>query len=80
MSRQRAEVVPIADTVRAVAANRIIIGYLGILAVGVLLIAGYAYFAGAWEKAIGFLFELLKIAVIPVITFVLGYYFGTAAK
>lgn len=48
----------------------------------VVLIAAYLLVIGLWrgEDITSSLFELLKIGVIPVVVFVLGYYYGVASS
>jgi hypothetical protein len=41
----------------------------------------YLLYKGFWcgeDKAFSNLFDLLKVAVLPVVTLVIGYYFGTS--
>ena len=64
------------------AADRSIIGLLiiGALVIAITVLFIFVLSTGAsntWEKPAEFLFKVLSSVLLPVVTLVLGYYFGT---
>lgn len=57
----------------------IIIIVYSIVVVGTFLVLAYKAICGKPE-AVSNIFELLKIGIVPVVTFVVGYYYGTSSK
>ncbi len=61
--------------------TRVVIGVFGASIAAVLsLIAGLALYSGNTDQAAAHSVDLLKSVVLPVVTLVLGYYFGRAAR
>lgn len=69
-----------ADVDRSWIARRLILIYIFALAVVVLMLAIQAYTANNWTFASSQAADLLKTALLPIVTLVLGYYFGQAGK
>lgn len=63
---------------RAALSKLIVIGYLVSLGV----VGFYLLFRGLWigDDVFGHLIEIVKIAVIPIVTFVIGHYYGSTDK
>src|SRR5579859_4637141 len=64
--------------------GKVIIGLFGgalLLAFAALLLEGYVMHDGAvWKEVAGQSTDLVKSAVLPVVTLVLGYYFGQTTR
>ena len=57
-------------------ARTILWGFLGALVMAFLLLAGRGLHGGEWEAASRDALELMKSVLLPIVTLVLGYYFG----
>ncbi len=73
------------DVVRRWAALLIILFYGGVLFVALIIFYQQGHgclkdFVCAWDKASANALELIKIGIMPVITLVIGYYFGKSDK
>jgi ABC-type glycerol-3-phosphate transport system permease component len=63
---------------RSVIAKAIILAFIGMVSVVVLAVMLGTYYLG-WEKLVGpgkFLMVILGSVMLPVVTLVIGYYFG----
>jgi hypothetical protein len=63
---------------RALISKLVVCGYLAALAVIGLYLCYRAYYFG--DRVFDELIEVLKVGVIPIVTFVIGHYFGSAEK
>ena len=61
-------------------ARRIIWVFLGVIAAGLSILVAGASMTGEWQDAGDQAVDLIKSTVLPVVTLVLGYYFGRSAK
>jgi hypothetical protein len=61
---------------RSFIARWIVVGYLVALLVITGLLFARALASGHWDSAVADAFEIFKIGVLPVVTLVLGHYFG----
>jgi hypothetical protein len=73
-------VVPVSDAVRAHATRTILAVYVVSIAFIAVLIFLQGHRSGDFDKAIANFSEVMKIAVLPVVTFVLGRYFGNSER
>ncbi|CAK0767210.1 hypothetical protein WCLP8_4000030 [uncultured Gammaproteobacteria bacterium] len=74
------EMVPLTDQVRAHTTRNVTWVYgFSIVFIG-LLIFFEGWFANDFHQSAEDFLEVIKIAVLPVVTFVLGRYFGTANR
>ncbi len=61
---------------RSFIATWVVIAYfIGLLAILALLVTR-AIVSGLWDSAVSEAFEIFKIGVLPVVTLVIGHYFG----
>jgi hypothetical protein len=69
-----------ANELRRARDRALIVKFVGGLYVGsVALVLGYLIYRGVWcesPDAFANLFEVIKVAVIPIVTLVMGYYFA----
>ena len=61
-------------------ARRIIWVFVGVIAAGLGILVVGAAMTGKWDAAGAQSVDLIKSAVIPVVTLVLGYHFGRPGK
>lgn len=61
-------------------ARRIIWVFVGTLVGGGLILILQGWQSGAWDKTASMAIDLIKSCVFPVVTLVLGYYFGRSGK
>ncbi len=68
--------------VRRFVTRVVIMGYGGVVAATILLVFGTnVYLGGAWPEELStWLRDLLLATVMPIVTLVLGYYFGSASR
>lgn len=66
------------DQVRWFLAKYVVWLYVGIVSATALYFIYRGLFCG--ENVAVQLFDLIKIAVLPIVTFVIGYYYGSATK
>ena len=59
------------------------VGYLAVL-VGLVIfgsaVDGSTFGVAAWQDKANFLVEVLKVGILPVVTFILGHYFGSEGR
>lgn len=65
---------------RSWVARRIIWIFVGVIAAGLGIIVLGAMMTGKWDEATRQAVDLIKSCVFPVVTLVLGYYFGRSGK
>lgn len=71
------------DFDRSFIARAVMWAYVGIIAAGFILFAFrglWAQSADNWTDAVKDIGDLIKTAVLPIVTLILGYYFGKSGK
>lgn len=63
---------------RSFATRAIVAAYVGILVLVVLFICASGIISGDYHSAVSEVIDLIKTALIPVVTFVIGHYFGSS--
>lgn len=69
-----------ADADRSWIARQIIKIFVTVIAAVLVLLATQGVMTGEWGTVAAQAAELIKTAVLPIVTLVLGYYFGQAGK
>ena len=68
------------DTDRSFIARIVVLGFGGLIALVMMLSFVAALKTGEWHDFAATAVDLLKSVLLPVVTLILGYYFGRAAK
>ena len=71
----------LAANARAMSTSSLIVRWVvRLYAIAVAMTLGYLIFRGIWfkEDTIMNISEIIKIAIIPILTLVIGYYFGSS--
>ncbi|MCA1907778.1 MAG: hypothetical protein LDL39_05400 [Magnetospirillum sp.] len=70
------EVAPLSEWTRYSTTKLVMGAYLVVVGAVVILIMAEAWRGSDFDKLFGSAMELLKVAIIPVVTFVIGHYYG----
>ena len=68
------------DVDRSWIARQIIHVFVGAVAIVLLLLSVQGYTSGKWSDVVSSASDLIKTAVLPIVTLVLGFYFGKSGK
>ncbi|GAC1344450.1 MAG: hypothetical protein NVSMB18_22060 [Acetobacteraceae bacterium] len=68
------------DSDRSLIASVVVLGFGGCIVLVLVMVFVGAILNGGWHEAMALAVDLLKSVLLPVVTLILGYYFGRAAR
>lgn len=74
------DVVQVAETARANATKILLLVYASAIAVCALLVILHGFQKQDFKGAVDIFLEIMKISVVPIITLVLGHYYGASGR